>query len=510
MSTRRYIGIGLSVAILTIIGYYFSDVITWLSLGWIISMLGSPLMNLLGKIRLGQRQLPASVRAFMVLSLFLGILGFLISIIVPVVVQQGRNLAGVNYAAIMEGLDEPLSRTSDWLIQRGMMEGQLSKYSTGEAKAKPTPKPSKPTKNSKDSSRIVEPTLSVDTNNLTYIPADTVNIVVQASDSTKNTSNSTIYTNANISLDSLLYYDSLSGQYAARNVQFNIKVAMQGLPTWNELHPTIVPQDTTAIEKPDDTPLEKVKKRIFSFINPSAVIGSTAGYIINFFGNFLILLTSVSFIAFFFLKDEQLFGRGIKAAIPDAYAERTDSALSEIRRLLTRYFGGIVLQVFVIAMFVSTCLWFLGIKNGILIGFFAAFLNIIPYIGPIIGGLFALLVTVSSNLDLDFYTEMMPLLGKVALVFIIMQALDNFVLQPIIFSNSVLAHPLEIFIVVIAGAKLGGITGMIVALPIYTVFRVIAATFLNEFKLVQQLTQHLKEPDMKPTVERELPPEDLQ
>lgn len=594
MSTRRYIGIGLSVALLAMVGYYFSDIITWICLGWIVSMLGLPLMNLLGKIRIGQRQLPASLRAFMVLSVFLGTLVLLVSMIVPVVMQQGRNLAGVNYAAIMEGLDEPLSRTNDWLIQRGIIDGPLSKYnapSTNNKAAKPAkeqkeqkeqkdPKEQKNStaqkeskdstaqKDSKDSTQKVSPAPKIDsisvkpnanpnpknytnpsqrvadllesiksskanlntnpnptpnsnpnnyTNpkpNLTYIAADTINIIVQATDSSQNGKNNTILTKASIPLDSLLQYDKVSGEHSARNVQFNIKVAMQGLPTWNELHPAIIPHDVTAIEKPDDSPLEKTKKRLFSFINPSALIGSAASYIINFFGNFLILVTSVSFIAFFFLQDEKLFGRSIKGILPDTYAVRTDSALSEIRRLLTRYFGGILLQIFMIAIFVSTCLWFLGIENGILIGFFAAFANIIPYIGPFIGGIFALLVTISSSLHLDFYTEMLPLLGKVALIFVVMQGLDNFLLQPIIFSNSVLAHPLEIFIVVITGAKLGGIFGMIVALPIYTVFRVIAATFLNEFKIVQQLTQHLKHPDedeeARPKATSELPPKDLQ
>lgn len=102
-------------------------------------------------------------------------------------------------------------------------------------------------------------------------------------------------------------------------------------------------------------------------------------------------------------------------------------------------------------------------------------------------------ITISSNLDLglDFYTEMLPLILKVIGAFAAMQMLDNFVLQPFIFSNSVLAHPLEIFIVILVGAKLSGILGMILAIPVYTVIRVIARAFLSEFKIVQKLTGHL-------------------
>ena len=64
-------------------------------------------------------------------------------------------------------------------------------------------------------------------------------------------------------------------------------------------------------------------------------------------------------------------------------------------------------------------------------------------------------------------------------------------LQPNIFSKSVKAHPLEIFIVVLMGAKIGGVTGMILAIPGYTVIRVLAKVFLSEFKVVQRITKGL-------------------
>jgi predicted PurR-regulated permease PerM len=72
-----------------------------------------------------------------------------------------------------------------------------------------------------------------------------------------------------------------------------------------------------------------------------------------------------------------------------------------------------------------------------------------------------------------------------------MQMTDNFVLQPFIYSNSVKAHPLEIFIIILIAAKLGGITGMIIAIPAYTVIRVVAKEFLNQFKIVQKLTNSM-------------------
>lgn len=205
-------------------------------------------------------------------------------------------------------------------------------------------------------------------------------------------------------------------------------------------------------------------------------------------GNFLIALVSAIFVAFFFLKDQSLFNNILLALAPNQNEGQIRNILNDISYLLTRYFAGITIQITVITIFVTAGLMIVGVEYALLIGFFAAIANLIPYLGPFIGGTFGLFIAISSNLDLAFYTEMLPLLTKVALVFAAMQMLDNFFLQPYIFSNSVLAHPLEIFIVVLMGAQIAGVTGMVLAIPTYTVLRVIARSFLSEFKVVQKIT----------------------
>jgi predicted PurR-regulated permease PerM len=118
-------------------------------------------------------------------------------------------------------------------------------------------------------------------------------------------------------------------------------------------------------------------------------------------------------------------------------------------------------------------------------------MNIIPYLGPFIGATFGVIIVVSANLDVSFYQVLLPKILKLLAVFASMQLLDNFILQPNIFSKSVKAHPLEIFIIVLVGAKIGGVVGMILAIPAYTVLRVLAKVFLSEFKVVQRITQNL-------------------
>ncbi|KXK39096.1 MAG: permease [Bacteroidetes bacterium OLB9] len=144
-----------------------------------------------------------------------------------------------------------------------------------------------------------------------------------------------------------------------------------------------------------------------------------------------------------------------------------------------------------IAVILSVGLTFFGVKNALLIAFFAAIINVIPYIGPVIGMVFGVLLTISSNTDLAFYSGIMPIIFNVLIMFGIVHLIDNLVLQPNIFSKSVKAHPLEIFIIVMMGAKIGGIMGMVLAIPFYTAFRVIGKVFLSEFKVIHTLTRNL-------------------
>lgn len=235
---------------------------------------------------------------------------------------------------------------------------------------------------------------------------------------------------------------------------------------------------------------ERAKKNILQFFNPSRITDLFSS-VVGFLGNLLITILSVLFIAFFFLKENGLFTQIIKSIVPNDYEDQSVHAIDESASLLIRYFIGIALQVTVITIFITTVLSFLGFKNALLIGFFAALMNVVPYIGPILGAAFAVIIVVSGNLDVSFYDILLPKILKVFGVFAAMQLMDNFLLQPNIFSKSVKAHPLEIFIVVLMGAKLGGVTGMIVAIPIYTVIRVLAKVFLSEFKVVQRITRGL-------------------
>ena len=213
--------------------------------------------------------------------------------------------------------------------------------------------------------------------------------------------------------------------------------------------------------------------------------------IIGTLGSFSIGLFSVVFITFFFLKDKALFKTSIMAFVNDNYEERLQNSLSKIRNLLTRYFIGLLFQIFILFIIYTIILLFFKIENAVVIAFLCALLNLIPYIGPLIGGFVMLILSMTSNLDLDFQTQILPITTKVMIGYAFAQALDNLVLQPNIFANRVRSHPLEVFLVIIISGLLFGVVGLIVAIPSYTALKVIAQEFLSEYKFVKKLTRNL-------------------
>lgn len=209
------------------------------------------------------------------------------------------------------------------------------------------------------------------------------------------------------------------------------------------------------------------------------------------FSDFFIGLFVVLFIAFFLLKDQNLIPNAVVIFAKEGREKRFILVLNKIKELLSRYFIGLSLQILILALFYTVLLLIFDIKNALAIAIICAFLNIVPYLGPLIGWGLMLLVVVSNNLGADFSSELLPTLGYVTLGYGIAQVFDNIISQPVIFGMSVRSHPLEIFIIILIGGYLFGIPGMILAVPVYTSIKVIAQEFLSEYKIVQRLTKNL-------------------
>ncbi len=221
------------------------------------------------------------------------------------------------------------------------------------------------------------------------------------------------------------------------------------------------------------------------------VIPNLLNSIIVTIGDLSIGLFSVLFIAFFFMKDTHIIENSLYVLVNDKNETKLKKSLTTIKNLLSRYFIGLVLQITVLFIIYTIILLIFGIENGIVIAFLCALLNLIPYVGPLIGGILMFFLTMSSNLGQDFQTEILPTTVYVMIGYLFAQLIDNFLSQPLIFSNSVKSHPLGIFLVIIIGGILFGITGMIVAVPTYTAIKVILKAFLPTNKIVKLMTKDL-------------------
>ena len=208
-------------------------------------------------------------------------------------------------------------------------------------------------------------------------------------------------------------------------------------------------------------------------------------------GDVVIGLFSVLFMAFFFLKDEKLLTLAVTSFADKGNERRSLLVLGKVKELLSRYFLGLLLQTLIVAILYLGLMLYMDVKNALAIAIICAFLNIVPYLGPLIGGVLMILVVVSNNLGADFSSELLPLLIKVLIGVALVQLIDNLVSQPVIFSHSVRSHPLEIFIVIVVGGLLFNIGGMILAVPVYTTLKVISKEFLSEYKIVKHLTRDI-------------------
>lgn len=235
-------------------------------------------------------------------------------------------------------------------------------------------------------------------------------------------------------------------------------------------------------------------------------IGTALGKVINTAGNIFVGIFSILFISFFFMKDENLFEDGLLLFIPEKHHNATRKVVKDSKNLLIRYYLGVLLEVIGVMSLVAIVLRIFGFHNALLIGFFVGLMNIIPYIGPIIGGVIGLILGTISIMAAGAYNELLPASLKLLGTFAGVNFIDNNILIPVIYSKSVKSHPLEIFIVIIIGGGLAGFVGMLFAVPVYTLLRVIAKEFFQQFRVVKKLTETINDDVVNLHKQEDVPP----
>jgi predicted PurR-regulated permease PerM len=361
----KYFLIILGLAFLVFILWFLKSIVAYILISAVISLIGNPLVNVLGKIRFRNFIIPRALRAAITLVVIWILMFAFFSFFIPLIANQANEFSQIDVEAVIENLHEPIQKL-----------------------------------------------------------------------------------------------ENLAGNFIAHDDNFSLQ--------------------------------EYVQEKIISVLDVSQLsmlFGSVAGL----FGDIFIAIFSISFISFFFLKDEKLFFNSIILLAPEKREKNVRHALISINKLLSRYFVGIVIEVSLIIILVTIGLSIVGLKlnHVLLIALFVGLMNVIPYVGPMIGALFGIIIGTATHLDYDFYTQLLPLLGFMSIVFISVQIIDNVLFQPLIYSSSVNAHPLEIFLVIMIAGSLVGISGMVLAIPTYTILRVIAKEFFNKFRVVKKLTEKM-------------------
>ncbi len=225
-----------------------------------------------------------------------------------------------------------------------------------------------------------------------------------------------------------------------------------------------------------------------------SMLSSLLSSVTSFVASFGVAIFSIIFIVFFFFKENGMFSRIIASLVPDRLEKKAMDSIDDIRHLLSRYFLGLLVEICGVALINFLGLMFvakMGFSASIGIAFMTGVMNIVPYVGPWIGGAIGTVLgitmkfvcTTHIGIDVNFWTFVIIMIA----IFCVTQIVDNYLFQPIIYSSSIKAHPLEIFIVLLMAGTIGGIIGMLVAIPCYTVIRVIAGRFFRNVKFIRQL-----------------------
>ncbi|MGZ3865125.1 MAG: AI-2E family transporter [Bacteroidia bacterium] len=237
---------------------------------------------------------------------------------------------------------------------------------------------------------------------------------------------------------------------------------------------------------------QNIYKQFISFLNidsAGAIMNDFLSALGSIIGGFL----TISFITFFLLKDDKLAYRTVLLMTPTAYEEEMKDILRTTKSMLSKYFVSMFIDVIVIMTLVSSALAICGVPNALFIGVFAGVMNVIPYVGPLISFSFACFLGITGCMEAHQLEMINSVISKIFWVYIGVNMLDGFIIQPWLYSNSVKAHPLEIFIVILLAASLAGVWGMIVAIPTYTLFRIVAKEFLANYKFFKKMTENIPE-----------------
>ncbi|MGC8594971.1 MAG: AI-2E family transporter [Candidatus Kryptoniota bacterium] len=218
-------------------------------------------------------------------------------------------------------------------------------------------------------------------------------------------------------------------------------------------------------------------QKMLPFLKLDQITNKIEQFGVSITGESLSLITSaasvimtaviVPFVTFFFLKDGDKMVRLFIEHIPNKYFEMSLNVLHKIEIQLGKYIRAWMTEAAIVGALSITGLLVIGVNYAVLVGVLAGIANLIPYLGPLVGAVPAILISIAQRGDLS-------LIVPIVALFVGIRLADDVIIVPALYSRSASMHPLTIIFVLLVAAELKGIVGMVLAIPTYTIFKVIA------------------------------------
>jgi predicted PurR-regulated permease PerM len=218
------------------------------------------------------------------------------------------------------------------------------------------------------------------------------------------------------------------------------------------------------------TVVSVITDEIRNIVNADLISNILGGFI-NMTSSFVIALFTIFFTGFFFMKDDIRLDNLVRPFVSETYTGRLSIVSEKINHLLSRYCIGLTVRILIMILLIYIGFLICGIPGAGLHAFIGGILNIIPYLGPLIGAFISIFLGFINCVSTEAYTQIIPFIIEIAAIYVVVNVIDYLVLQPYIFSQSVNIHAVEVFLVTIIGGKVAGIPGMILAIPVYTILR---------------------------------------
>lgn len=200
-------------------------------------------------------------------------------------------------------------------------------------------------------------------------------------------------------------------------------------------------------------------------------LGDNMSSWISTIANLGTVIVLIPFVAFFLLKDEDLFYKNIVVLIPEKHKKTATKILKDMDDALSTYITGQLTVALVLGILTYIGYLIIGLPNALILSIFSMVTSIIPFLGPFIGILPAIFI----GLTIDF-----SMIIKILIVLTLVQQLEGNIVSPYVMGNRLHIHPLTVIFLVIIAISLYGFVGAFIAIPTYGVLRVIARHFLEK------------------------------